>query len=239
MANASQVIPDRLNNEFFAKVLQQAFKFIDPVTIESTNIQLATLAGDNYCSEIYRAIIVFSARKNGQPAKLQQISLIVKDMPPGEHRGAVLEDLKVYERETEMYCKTIPAMSKLLNNEFFSARCLFATTEPCKMIVFQDLKALGYKMADRKTGLDYEHCQIIMQKLGKFHATSMVLADRQPEAMRAYKYGMLDPNMRNKNDHIEKFFNGGLDMLIKVVSEWEGYENILERLRKIRVSIQT
>jgi Ecdysteroid kinase-like family len=225
------VIPDRLSNEFFTKVLREAFKLTDPVTIESTNIQLATVAGDNYCSEIYRAVIVFSVQ-----SKVQQISLIVKDMPPGEHRGAVLDDLKVYERETEMYCQTIPAMSKLLGNEFFSARCLFATDEPCKMMVFQDLKALGYQMADRKAGLDYEHCRMIMEKLGKFHATSMVLGERQPEVMRSYKYGMLDPNVRKNNDHLEKFFNGGLDMLIKVMGDWEGYESILERLRKIRVS---
>jgi hypothetical protein len=114
-------VPDRFTNEFFGKVLQSAFKLGNTLTIESKNVKLATAAGDNYCSEIYRAKVVFSVLKSGNSA-LQQVSLIIKDMPAGEYRGNILEDLQVYEREVEMYCKTMPAMSKLLNNEFFSAK---------------------------------------------------------------------------------------------------------------------
>jgi hypothetical protein len=104
------------------------------------------------------------------------------------------------------------------------------------MLVFQDLNAINYEMADRKAGLDYEHCRLIMHKLGKFHASSMVLAESQPDTMKLYKFGMFNPTTRNNNDHVDKFFNCGLDALIKVAAQWPGYESIVEKLQKIRVS---
>jgi Ecdysteroid kinase-like family len=235
MANDSQ-IPERLNRDFFTKVLQKAFNFGNTVTIENLQVQLVSEAGDNYCSEIYRAQLVYKVRNGGQQPNLQQISLIVKDMPPGEHRGEILDDLQVYEREVEMYFKTIPAMSKLVDNEFFSAKCLYATSEPCKVMVFQDLKALGYQMADRKVGLDYDHCRRIMQKLGKFHAASMVQATAQPESMSRYSYGIFNPNTRKKGDPVEKYYNDSMETFIAVVEGWPGYEEIAEKLRKMQVS---
>lgn len=46
------------------------------------------------------------------------------------------------------------------------------------MIVFEDLKSLGYLMADREIGLDEDHCKIVLEKLGRFHAASMILAEQ-------------------------------------------------------------
>jgi Ecdysteroid kinase-like family len=235
MANVE--IPERLNREFFTKVLQKAFNFGNTVTVESLHVQLASEAGDNYCSEIYRANLVYKVRNGGgQQVDLQQISVIVKDMPPGEHRGEILADLQVYEREVEMYWNTVPAMSKLLNNEFLSAKCLYATIEPCKVLVFQDLKALGFQMADRKAGLDYDHCRLIMQKLGKFHAASMVLAAAQPKSVVRYSYGIFNPNTRKQGDHLEKYYNSSMETFIAIVEGWAGYEEIVKKLRKMQVS---
>ena len=56
-----------------------------------------------------------------------------------------------------------------------SSRCFYATAEPIQILVFEDLKALGYEMADRQNGIDEEHCNLVMNKLGKFHASSMLL----------------------------------------------------------------
>lgn len=46
------------------------------------------------------------------------------------------------------------------------------------MIIFEDLKSLGYTMADRHSGLDEKHCQLVLSKLGRFHAASMILAEK-------------------------------------------------------------
>lgn len=41
--------------------------------------------------------------------------------------------------------------------------------------MFEDLSSSGFKMADRQTGLDLEHCLAMLRKLAELHATSAVL----------------------------------------------------------------
>lgn len=50
-------------------------------------------------------------------------------------------------------------------------------------IVFNDLKVDGYKLASCGASLDWEHASLILQQLGKLHATSMVLAKKVINAM--------------------------------------------------------
>lgn len=45
-------------------------------------------------------------------------------------------------------------------------------------IVFNDLKVDGFKLAACGTSLDWDHASMILQQLGKLHATSMVLAKK-------------------------------------------------------------
>lgn len=60
----------------------------------------------------------------------------------------------------------------------FFLRCFYAVKEPIQIIVFEDLKELGYVMGDRTSGIDEEHCKLVMNKLGRLHAASLMLADK-------------------------------------------------------------
>lgn len=111
--------PEFLTKEFFIKVLENGLP-TSQVEIVRMDITMGSGTGDNYCSEIYRANIIYKCVRNNQENKT--ISLIVKAMPYSESRGPVLEDLQVYEKEVEMYMKTLPKMSAILNNEFFCAK---------------------------------------------------------------------------------------------------------------------
>lgn len=42
--------------------------------------------------------------------------------------------------------------------------------------MFEDLAEKGFVMASRELGLNEEHCQLVMERLAEFHATSMALA---------------------------------------------------------------
>jgi hypothetical protein len=52
--------------------------------------------------------------------------------------------------------------------------------------VVEDLFAEGFKMVERRQGLDLAHCLLIMRLLAKFHAASVVLHDQDPESMSIY-----------------------------------------------------
>lgn len=58
-----------------------------------------------------------------------------------------------------------------------SCRLYHCIKQPESTMVFEDLGHLGYVMASRELGLDEEHCRLVMERLGEFHATSMALAE--------------------------------------------------------------
>ena len=61
--------------------------------------------------------------------------------------------------------------------------CFFCDSD---CIVLEDLCAQGFKMAERRQGLDLTHCVLIMRMLAKLHAASVVLHDQDPESMSTY-----------------------------------------------------
>jgi Ecdysteroid kinase-like family len=217
-SNMDGEVPAYFDAAFFEKVLRKSTDSRD-VVVRGVNLRIATAPGDNYTSEIYRARIEFT-----MDGESRHLSLIIKNMPNIE----MLDNLQVYEREVEMYCHTLPALSKLLDNEMFNAKCWHAGTDPCKMMILQDLKDLDYALANRKIGLDLAHSRLVLQKIGQFHAASIVLAERQPESMELYKFGILNPERENR--FYEHFFNESLKSLAKVVAQWPGYDTIAMKL---------
>ena len=63
--------------------------------------------------------------------------------------------------------------------------------------MLEDLCAEGFKMADRRQGLDLAHCLLIMRQVAMFHAASVVLHDKDPQSMAIYDQSFLsDPAIR-------------------------------------------
>lgn len=44
--------------------------------------------------------------------------------------------------------------------------------------MFEDLSMLGFTLESRQVGLDLAHAQIVMKKLGEYHALTMLMAER-------------------------------------------------------------
>lgn len=75
--------------------------------------------------------------------------------------------------------KSVAIFSDILNYDFFILlSCYYATKAPIRTIVLTDLKTEGFAIASRQEQLDWAHCELILQQLGRLHATSMVLAKR-------------------------------------------------------------
>lgn len=113
-------------------------------------------------------------------------------------------------------------------------RCFYATQDPVQLIVFEDLKPLGYIMADRQNGLDEAHCRLVLNKLGKFHAASMTLHERDPKSMDKFSYGMIKPNA-SRTELLEAIFARGLETFVSVVETWPGQEKMVKKLKAAQV----
>lgn len=111
-------LPDCFTNNFFEKVLRNGLQCND-LRVCDAKVKIGTSAGDNYCSEIYRANV--SYRECEKDLK-KSISLIIKAMPYREYRGPALDELEVFDKEVEMYTKTLPQLSRLLCGQKISAK---------------------------------------------------------------------------------------------------------------------
>lgn len=111
-------IPDCFTNKFLEKVLQSGLHRND-IRVIDAKVKVGTSAGDNYCSEIYRAYILYQENENELNKK---ISLIIKALPYREYRSPALNELEVFDKEVEMYTKTLPHLSRLLGGQKISAK---------------------------------------------------------------------------------------------------------------------
>ncbi|XP_037938413.1 uncharacterized protein LOC119671727 [Teleopsis dalmanni] len=220
--------PKYLNKEFFKAALEDGLRDMR-VDIKKIVFAESNGGGENYCSKIYRAKALYRSSKRQLD---EELALIVKSIAitPATQ---FLEDLAVYLREKIFYFDVLGKLEVLIGDgSKFGAKCLYTTREPMQTIVFDDLTQYGYKLASRQRGLNEEHCVVILEKLGKFHATSMVLAEKDPTVREHFTTGMLDENYIRTSKRFIDFMTLQLRTLANVASKWTGYDAIAEKLHR-------
>lgn len=220
--------PKYLNEDFFKAALEDGLRDMR-VDIKKIIFSESNGGGENYCSKIYRAKALYRSSKRQLD---EELALIVKSIAITP-ATKFLEELAVYLREKIFYYDVLGRLEVLIGDgSKFGAKCLYTTTQPMQTIVFDDLTQYGYKLASRQNGLNEEHCVVILKKLGKFHAASMVLAEKDPSVCEHFNTGMLDENYIRTNQRFIDFMTLQLSTLASVVSNWPGYENIAEKLNR-------
>ncbi|XP_058126728.1 uncharacterized protein LOC131292329 [Anopheles ziemanni] len=204
-----------------------------PVTIDSFTAGPATSAGDNYLSDVFWIRVLYDG---GASEK----RLLAKCMPDVGDRGATLDILDAFRKESSTFFEVLPKFSRLVaSGEQFGAKCYYATTDPVRTIVFEDLKAIGFRMCDRTHGgLDYAHLELVMRKIGKFHAASMLYAaqsaDNERQLRERYSYGFYNPQQKVEDYPILAVFQTGLEKFLSVATGWPELEaEILPKLQAL------
>ncbi|XP_020806211.1 uncharacterized protein LOC110182504 isoform X1 [Drosophila serrata] len=230
--------PKYLNEDFFKAALEDGLR---DMRVDIKKIIFAESSGgggENYCSKIYRAKALYRSSKRQLD---EELALIVKSIAitPATQ---FLEELAVYLREKIFYFDVLGKLEVLIGDgSKFGAKCLYTTREPIQTIVFDDLTQYGYKLASRQSGLNEEHCVVILKKLGKFHASSMLLAEKQlsnrnqkwePSVREHFTSGMLDENYIRTNERFITFMTLQCRTLANVVAKWPGYELLAEKLHR-------
>ncbi|XP_055616033.1 uncharacterized protein LOC129762073 [Toxorhynchites rutilus septentrionalis] len=225
-------VPEYFNQNLIKRSLVSGLNN-DDIIVNEFQISPATSAGDNYMSDVFRIAVKY--RDESDTDEVKQISLIVKCMPDSGNRGPIIEELIVYEKEAEMFINVVPKLSKIVGDEFFAAKCYHATRDPERMLVFHDLKSLNYTMANRHAGLDFDHCALIMRKIGKFHAASMRYVEQNMDVIDTYFYfNMFKSDADKTLDCINIVFEKGLATLIDVAEEWPDFDpSTLAKMKKL------
>lgn len=121
------------------------------------------------------------------------VKAVVKAMPQNVGRCKTFRSADFFRNEANFYKHVLPAMldfqekrGVLGTQVAFSEvpKFLFAYIDGTNdFIALEDLCPDGFGSASRQAGVDFEHCRIIMQILGKFHAVSLAIGDQEPELL--------------------------------------------------------
>jgi len=123
----------------------------------------------------------------------------------------------------------LPSLHHLIRNssledyQRLSANLLFTVTDlPQQVIVMQDLKAHGFKMADRTRGLDLQHGLLVMKQIGRYHGASAVLQQKKPESLLYFHESLYGSKAF---EACEDFFRTGPTNLAQEVAKWPHYRD--------------
>lgn len=96
-------------------------------------------------------------------------------------------------------------------------------------IVFEDLQVAGYKNPDRKIGLTYEHLEIVLIKLAKYHAATAVICAEDPDIAKDFNLKTID----HQPDSFHPVFLAPLRACARLSQDWPGYERFHEILTRL------
>lgn len=179
------LVPD-FANELFEKIAQEN-GFIN----YSMKIELGTMPGDNFNSEIFSIRIT----ENESSKKLELLSKIA---PSSEARRKQFLSDTIFKREAMFYLNFVPLLEKFQEekqlpecDQFHSfPKCYGAIIDSEKqhyVIVLEDLRPLGFKMWDKGKPTTLENARTSVRELGKFHAFSVALKNQKPAEFSMFK----------------------------------------------------
>ncbi|XP_022125350.2 uncharacterized protein LOC111000272 [Pieris rapae] len=139
--------------------------------------------GDSYLSDVYR--IKIHGKSGGNSRHLQ---LIVKTIPKNICRRLTFRSHDFFRNEINFYLNVLPVLLKFQSNkqmtepyENYTNVFLALTDGTHDVICLEDVSLQNYGNPTRQEGIDYEHCQLTVQVLAKFHALSFAMRDQKPE----------------------------------------------------------
>lgn len=223
---------EKLDLSFIQKTLENEHTDGN-VKIMNYDVSVATKGGDEgYTSDVLRIKVGYKI--DGGDLKFS--SFIAKFILESSAMNKIKMQYDFFNKELEMYTRIGPKLSSL-SGETFMPKYNFHMREPSQIILTEDLIASGFLLKDRRLCLDLDHCNCVLNKLGKFHAASMILAHKEPGILDKFDGGFFPHRSQmTKDRYVYDLFQGGLKYLIEVVSEWEGFEKVPAKLERIQVS---
>ncbi|KAF5293348.1 hypothetical protein FQA39_LY02833 [Lamprigera yunnana] len=217
------LLQNLLTKEFFEAVLKKAFRNV--FNVLNVQISEAIQPGENFTSELLRIHVSYSTTDGNLNSA---ISLIGKSLINDELIISIDKDMKWYDCEFGVYGEILPLMNKLGNNKKFGPEAYWISTTPRRMLLLEDLSALGYKTKSRYDGLDLEHCLMAVEKLADFHASSVLLQENNPLLVKKYNQGMF-----YNNKTIKTMLFISCKELINTCKRTSGFQKYYNKFRRI------
>lgn len=202
-----------------------------------------TEKGDNYATLVTALSVVFLLNGNERT-----LSYVVKINPkmglmseiPGFSRT-------FFDKEVEFYCNILPSLNAELRRldlpPLNFPKYHYSDLESHNEAIFmEDLRLKGFKMMDRKRGLDVKHTTLIVKELARLHAASMLLQAETPNTDLADRFPFLKKDWHNFSDDknvdvLENMCKGGCEMAEVILQRYKGYDKAVAWTVKAKDSV--
>lgn len=142
--------------------------------------------GDSMLSEQFRVEI--EALKSEHSSETFNIYTVIKSFPKNVARRKSFRSGDFFRNEINFYQKVLTPCLKFQDeinpNIRFDevAECLAALHDNTNdYIVLEDLGLGGFGTVSRHTGMDFNHCRLALETIGKLHALSLVYRYQRPQ----------------------------------------------------------
>ncbi|XP_054287829.1 uncharacterized protein LOC129003557 [Macrosteles quadrilineatus] len=142
------------------------------IRVDMMTSSAAVKDGENFMSVVTRVNVIGHDLDSGDKTTF---SLIMKTLPQSVERRELFFCDAAFLNETEFYSEVAPRLGG--DQKIPLPQCLLAADD---VIVLRDLRQDGFTTADRRAGLDLDHCLLVMKELGKFHAMSFNMKKNDP-----------------------------------------------------------
>lgn len=148
------------------------------VEISSLDEEPGSDRGDNYTSMLYRVRAKGRKLLKNEEWINYECAIIYKILPESKkHREAFKSEL-LFRNEVVFYKHVWPALNRLQLDDgrvFSGVPKIYAAR--ADLIAMEDLRVRGFKMADRRKGLEVEKLNNVLEALAGFHALSITLRE--------------------------------------------------------------
>lgn len=173
-------IPMWFNKALLKNIFEK--KLNQTLEIFSFTLESATKNGDNYTTNIFRSKVSTSAG---------DFDVIVKKSFDLEE--SITKPYNLFPKEIRFYSDYLPEMNEILKSidEYEElAPELFYSNEEIELIVLSDLSIDGYNIVDRQDRVSAEGVEIVLRKLAKLHASSIICNRRRNGELEKEEYDL-------------------------------------------------
>ncbi|XP_055641917.1 uncharacterized protein LOC129778822 isoform X4 [Toxorhynchites rutilus septentrionalis] len=188
--------------------------------------------GDHYfLNVVLREKMVHYSEEEEEYAEEEYLSFFMKVLPEQVPKLAdYVREMGCFRKEIQLYTHLIPRLQDVsIGTKPFAPRAYL--TKDDKMLIFENLKAEGYRMVEHnKSLLDLAHLEVALKTVAKLHAASLVLEERTKQPITKLYSGHLNENVYiNDEGYVRKT---NLDNAIRALCE------LIKRIDKYKHSDQ-
>ncbi|XP_068156781.1 uncharacterized protein [Drosophila tropicalis] len=213
-----------LNNSYLQQVLRVYYQS-DEVQVKSVNLESALGRGENYGAILTRIRVVHKRGDN----QMEYVDFIMaktelenEDFDTRERKAPY----DIFNRELDIYDHVMPRLQELANEQLCPK--IYHIDRPHRALLMEDLSMKGYKMASRLNRLDEQHVRLVLNKLAKMQAASVIM-QAETQSLNRFDRGFFN----QYTESFQTYFVGCLRACAEYLRSQPGYEQsaiLLEQL---------